>query len=81
MRIVYWQTISGNINPNFFRKLGKMLQNLQPAAFAIAALKVNPFNSLPLGNFFPAFLSSADFFSKLFFEKFFQEYYQSVKQF
>ena len=37
-------------------------------------------DSLPPGKFFHAFLLSADFFKITFFEKFFQEYHQSVKQ-
>ena len=49
-----------------------MLQNLSSAAVVIGALRVN---SLP-----HAFLSSADFIKINFFEKFFQEYNQSVKQ-
>ena len=39
------------------------------------------FHSMPPGRIFHAFLSFADFFSKMiFFEEFFQEYHQSVKQ-
>ena len=39
------------------------------------------FNSLPPGNFFMLFCFLLIFFKFNFFEKFFQEYYQSVKQF
>ena len=42
---------------------------------------LSEFNSLPPENFFPIFLSSADFFMINFSEKSFQEYDQSVKQF
>ena len=41
MRIVYWQMILCNIIPYFFRKLGKMFQNLSSAAVLIGALRVN----------------------------------------
>ena len=52
----------------FFRKLGKMLQNLSSAAVLIGALRV-------LGNF-------ACFFREIkTIEKLFQEYHKSVKQF
>ena len=39
MRIVCWQTNSCNIIRYFCRKLGKMSQNLSPAAVVIGALR------------------------------------------
>ena len=42
MRIVGWQTIPMKYIPYFFfRKSGKMLQNLSSAAVVIGALRVN----------------------------------------
>ena len=72
----------------FFRKLGKMSQNVLSAAVVIGALRVNPRSTLQsvdliiciMGNY-SCILLSADFFKIPFFEKFFQEYLQSVKQF
>ena len=44
MRIVCWQTILMEYhNLFFFRKLGKMLQNLSSAAVSIGAIRVNAF--------------------------------------
>ena len=40
MRIVCWQMILMNTIPYFFRKLGKMLQNLSSAAVVTGALRV-----------------------------------------
>ena len=41
MRIVCWQTILMKIHTLFFRKLGKIAQNLLSAAVVIGALMVN----------------------------------------
>ena len=41
MRIVCWQTILMKYHTLFFRKLGKMLQNLSSAAVVIGAYRVN----------------------------------------
>ena len=41
MRIVCWQTILMKHHTLFFRKLGKMSQNLSSAAVVIVALRVN----------------------------------------
>ena len=41
MRIVCWQTILMECHTLFFRKLGKMWQNLSSAAVVIGALRVN----------------------------------------
>ena len=41
MRTVYWQTILMKYHALFFRKLGKMSQNLSSAAVVIGALRVN----------------------------------------
>ena len=41
MRIVCWQTILMKYHTLFFRKLGKMLQNLSSVAVVIGALRVN----------------------------------------
>ena len=40
MRIVCWQTILMKYHTLFFRKLGKMSQNLSSAAVVIGALRV-----------------------------------------
>ena len=40
MRIVFWQTILMKYHTLFFRKLGKMLQNLSSSAVVIGALRV-----------------------------------------
>ena len=76
----------------FFLKIGKMFQNMSPAAVVIAlcGLKSSIFTHVKINNFltlctlgiFHALLSSADFFFEItFFEKFFQEYHLSVKYF
>ena len=41
MIIVCWQTILMNYHTLFFRKLGKMSQNLSSAAVVIGTLRVN----------------------------------------
>ena len=46
MRIVCWQTILMKYHILFFRKLGKMLQNLMSAAVVIGALNVNIYKVL-----------------------------------
>ena len=60
----------------------KCLKNNRKPAYEILVIikcAKDSINSWPSGNFFPLFfLSSVDFFKIKFFEKFFQEYYQSV---
>ena len=57
------------------KKLGKMSQNLSSAAVVIGALRVNSLQ-------FCMLISRLLFFFKInSFEKYFQEYHQSVKQF
>ena len=55
-----------------------MSQNLSSAAVVIGAFRVN---SLPHGNFFPLICRLLFFFKINFYEKLFQEYNQSGKQF
>ena len=50
--------------PYFFRKSGKISQNLLSAAVVIGALRINNV-TLCMQGIFSNFLSSADFFSKL----------------
>ena len=66
MRIVCWQTILMRCHTLFFfRKLGKMSQNLSSAAVVIDALRVNSF---PADNLCKKFGLRCYFFEKVNFE-------------
>ena len=62
----------------FFSKIGKDVANLSSAAVVIGTLRVN---SLHAGKFFTLFCHLLVFFKINLFQKFFQEYHQTVEQF